>query len=276
MIGAIIGDVCGSFREFARDKKKHLGLLPQQDVISKEFGGKKVGLTDDSILTLATSSVFLDKNWTDVQTHDFKTAYSIYATMYRHPIGSYGSAFKRWIDNPVRPYNSCGNGSAMRVSPVVYATMVDENATIDDVLYMAYKSASVTHNHPEGIRGAQWVAMAIYYAKNGYTMDQIIKMAQTLHIGYQPIKMLDHFDSICQETIPLAMNILMNTTSFNEAVLEAVTLPNADSDTLGAIVGSVAEALYGIPLDTIDMVKPYVDQDEFLSSIFYEFKRIYY
>jgi len=159
MLGAIIGDIAGSFREFrGYDKKSELGLLPTIEDINKIVMTHSYGITDDTILTLATFNACFQLKKYPIYGYRiddyFSFYYNEYANKYDKPIGGYGNKFKIWASSDNKtPYNSCGNGSAMRVSPVAYVAK-----SLDEVLELAFYSAIPTHNHPEGIRGAQSTA----------------------------------------------------------------------------------------------------------------------
>ena len=256
MLGAFIGDIAGSFREFSLNKYPELGLLPSRDdVYNNTTAGKRYGITDDSVLTFATMSALLcideSPNISDAEIQKiFSDQYRSIGNQYKDPIGGYGGGFLQWL-NSVNdsPYNSCGNGSAMRVSPVAYAA-----ASMDAAVKLSYLSSACTHNHPEGIKGAQATAVMIYLAKNNQVnFEDINGYLHGKYLGYAPVEQFDHFDSVCPDTMRLVTHILMTTNSFHDAVFKAVTTPNGDSDTLGAIVGSIAEAMYGIP----DEIKDY-------------------
>jgi len=248
MLGAIIGDISGSFREFThKNKYPELGLLPTFDELPTDIGGKKMryGVTDDSILTVATANALMRNYYICRKPHqyEFNEDYYAYGNKYKDPIGGFGGGFLKWLKGSgVAPYNSCGNGSAMRVSPVAYISK-----TIEECLELAFRSAIATHNHPDGIKGAQATALSIYLALKGHTFAEIACELQGLYLWYEPVEYLGYFDIICSDTMRLVNHVLMTTDSFESAVLAAVTIPHGDSDTLGAIVGSIAEALYGIP-----------------------------
>jgi ADP-ribosyl-[dinitrogen reductase] hydrolase len=279
MLGAIIGDVAGSFREFTgAEKFPELGLLPDQKDLpeAKEINNKvpRYGLTDDSLLTLATAygCMRIKHNPVDGYRNEdhFKRYYQEYANKYKDPIGGFGAGFRAWAEDRNAPaYHSCGNGSAMRVSPVAYVAK-----TQDELLTLAFESAIPTHNHPEGIKGAQATAMMIFLARNGWKLPQIIYSLEKQFLSYEPIEGYDHFDCICQETMRLTMHCLRTTDNFHDAVFKAVTIPHADSDTLGAIVGSIAEALYGIPEELIKKGESFIT-DEHLMSVYVAFKETY-
>jgi ADP-ribosylglycohydrolase len=130
----------------------------------------------------------------------------------------------------------------MRVSPVGWVSDL-----MEETLELAFQSALPTHNHPEGIKGAQATAAMIYLARQGHNIETILSTLDEMYLGYEPIDMLGYFDAVCPDTMRLAVHCLKTTDSFETAVFKAVTIPFADADTLGAIVGSIAEALYGIP-----------------------------
>ena len=166
---------------------------------------------------------------------------------YPCPKGAYGGRFSQWIEwKDPEPYNSWGNGSAMRVSAVGWAF-----ATLEETLHFAEQSAAVTHNHPEGIKGAQAVAAAIFWARIGIGKAQI-KENITRQFGYDLSQSCDqirphyHFNESCQETVPQAVTAFLESDDFEHAIRLAVSL-GGDSDTLAAITGSIAEACYGIP-----------------------------
>lgn len=279
MLGAIIGDIAGSFREFTgAEKFPELGLLPdQKDIPSAEPIHNKIpkyGITDDSLLTVATAYACMRIEYDpipDYRNEDhFKHYYQEYANKYKDPIGGFGAGFRAWAEDRNAPaYHSCGNGSAMRVSPVAYIA-----TTQDEVLTLAFQSAIPTHNHPEGIKGAQATAMMIFLARSGWNLSSIIKSLKHQFLDYEPIEGYDHFDCICQETMRLVMHCLLTTDNFHDAVFKAVTIPHADSDTLGAIVGSIAEALYGIPEELKLKAESFIT-DEHLLSVYRSFTDAY-
>lgn len=236
MLGAIIGDIAGSRFEFNPTNDYHF-----------EFFAAGCGYTDDTICTVAVMDAIL-------QGADFGASLHQWCRRYPHPLGAYGGRFRAWVEsrNP-RPYNSFGNGSAMRVSPVAWAFRHSSS-----MLSKATLSAACTHNHPEGIKGARTVALAIHTALELKRSHDTFGPAQLQHLldtcatfsGYNlHIRRADvqnHFDETCQGTVPVALWIIGQSRSFEDAVRRAVSL-GADADTLGAIVGSIAEAIWGIP-----------------------------
>lgn len=251
MLGTIIGDIAGSFREFTgKEKYTNLPLMPDISQVPNRKNGDtpRYGMTDDSLLSIATASSILYPNMTsEPWEDDFKDSYHEMGNKYDEPIGGFGAGFKAWLAHDpviVEAYNSCGNGSAMRVGPVGWA--YDDMET---TLRVAMQSALPTHNHPEGIKGAQATAAMIFLARQGHDIKTILDTLNEMYLGYEPVDYLGYFDAVCPDTMRLATHVLGTTTGFEEAVFKAVTIPYADADTLGAIVGSVAEALYGIPED---------------------------
>ncbi len=240
MIGAIIGDIVGSIYEFDNIKTK---VFP--------FFDERMEYTDDSILTIATADWLLHGG-------SVGNYYLKYATEYPYPMGSYGTMFVEWIHRSRRgimqPYNSCGNGSAMRIGPVGWA-FDTEKATLD----AAKISAECTHNHLEGIKGAQAVSLCIYLARNGKSSSEIKERIQSDY-GYdlslsvneiRPRYSWQGLDGVmsggtCQGSVPQAITCALDATSFEDAVRNAISI-GGDSDTIGCISGAIAEALFGIP-----------------------------
>lgn len=230
LLGAIAGDVIGSVYEHHSQKSIDFPLFSQRS-----------RLTDDSVLTIAVADAIL--NGADY-------VKSILAYGRRYPNAGYGGSFRQWLvnDDP-QPYNSFGNGSAMRVSPVAWAFN-----TVEDVLREAERSAAVTHNHPEGIKGAQAVALAIYRARTGAAKDAIKEEIET-RFGYDLSRRLDDirqvyvWDVTCQGSVPESILAFLESNDFESAIRNAISL-GGDADTMAAISGSIAEAFYdGVPED---------------------------
>lgn len=246
MIGAIIGDIVGSRWEFN----------PTNDYDFEWLSGEN-GFTDDTICTVAVADALLHNR-------DFGKSIHDWCNRYPHPMGGYGGRFAQWVrsENPL-PYNSFGNGSAMRVSPVAH--WFD---TIDEVLDAASATAIPSHNHDEGVKGAQTVAMAIFRAlQYGQEAPQYINNILEeclLFSGYdldiRRADVVNHFDETCQGTVPVALWIISDSTSFEDAVRKAVSL-GADADTLGAIVGSISEAIWGIPKEIEQSIIPFLTDE---------------
>jgi len=238
MLGAIIGDIVGSIYEFN----------PTNDYNFKLFS-EHSSFTDDSICTVAVADALLKGRGYGESIHEW-------CRKYPYPMGGYGGRFNVWVlHDDLVPYGSFGNGSAMRVSAIGWWFKDSE------ILEEAKKSAECTHNHKLGIEGAQCVAIAVYdcyqqrCASGGEITAQNIalglKRAKRFYFGDGEIdldisKYRNRFDETCQGTVPVALWIIQNSKNFEDAIRQAVSL-GADADTLGAIVGAIAEALWGIP-----------------------------
>ena len=224
ILGAIIGDIIGSVYEWHNVKTTDFPLF-----------GKRTTFTDDSVLTVATMDSILNRT-------DFAQAYQIYGREF--PNAGYGGMFIDWIDEEEpKPYNSWGNGSAMRVSPVGWA-----HNKIDDVLSQAKCSAEVSHNHPEGIKGAQATASSVFLARTGKSKAEIKEFVETmfdydLNRSVAEIRPGYRFNESCQGTVPEAIIAFLESTDFESAIRLAISL-GGDSDTLACITGGIAEAFY--------------------------------
>ena len=225
MLGAMIGDIVGSVYEWHNIKTADFPLF-QPDCF----------FTDDTVLTAATAKALM-------YGISYTKAYQDFAR--RYPGRCYGGNFNSWIylEDP-KPYNSWGNGSAMRVSPVGFAL-----DTVDEVLAEAKRSAAVTHDHPEGIKGAQATALAILLARQGATQPEI-RAEISRRFDYDLNRTLDEirpgytFDVSCQGSVPEAIIAFLKSESFEDAVRKAISL-GGDSDTIACITGGIAEAFYG-------------------------------
>lgn len=230
MLGAIAGDVIGSVHERTRTKTKDFPLF----VPASRF-------TDDTVLTVAVADCLRTGGDYATAFHDFFAAY---------PDAGYGKTFWMWATARRRdPYQSWGNGSAMRASPVAYA-----RDTLADVLAEAERSAAVTHDHPEGIRGARATAAAVFLARTGASKADIRDYISD-EIGYFLDETLDQirptyeFEVSCQGSVPQAILAFLESTDYEDAVRNAVSL-GGDADTLACIAGAIAEAFYGgVPAD---------------------------
>ena len=239
MIGAILGDIIGSPYEFDRGKKTKDFPLFSGD---SEF-------TDDTVMTLAVAQAFLDAGpEADDETVRESMVRSMRLLGRRYPNAGYGGRFGRWLRSrfPAKPYNSYGNGSAMRVASAAWLF-----GDLDSVLRAAKLSAEVTHNHPEGIKGAQATAAAIFLARTGHTKAEIKAYIEE-NFHYDLSRTCDeirpsyrHVES-CQETVPQAVTAFLEGEDFEDVIRTAVSL-GGDCDTLTAIAGSIAEGFYGVP-----------------------------
>jgi len=224
IIGAIAGDIIGSVYEWHNVKTTDFALFSPRSKF-----------TDDSVLTLATMDALNNR-------YDYTKAYQTFARNYPHR--GYGGSFRSWIhaDNP-QPYNSWGNGSAMRVSPVGWYS-----ESIEQVLSEAKRSAKVTHNHPEGIKGAQATAAAVFMARSGKSKAEI-KNFITDTFQYDLDRTLDdirpdyEFDVSCQGSVPEAIIAFLESSDYENAIRLAISI-GGDSDTIACITGGIAEAFY--------------------------------
>ena len=233
MVGAIIGDIVGSPYEFNNTNKYDFPWLSPESTF-----------TDDTICTIAIADAI---NKTDLRLYekpDYKKSLLHWCQKYPNPKGGYGGRFAQWIQciTP-EPYGSFGNGSAMRVSPIIWA--------FDDppqVLYEAKRTAIITHNHPEGIKGAVCIAHMIWAARHTQASpSQLYEITQHYYPGWDHKEPeIGKFDETCQGTLPVCFWALMYADSFEDAIRRAIAF-GGDSDTIGAIVGSVAEAIWDIP-----------------------------
>lgn len=241
MLGAIAGDVIGSVHEGSRPKPKNFPLF----VTRSHF-------TDDTVLTVAIASAIRGGS-------DFGV--SIRRWGRRYPRAGYGSWFRAWLfQDSAEPYNSFGNGSAMRVAAVGWAF-----DNLDDVLIQAAKSAEVTHSHPEGIKGAQAVAAAVFAGRTGQSKEQIAALLSE-RFGYDctadltTLQERGRFDVTCQGTVPAAAGAFLHSIDFEDAVRNAVSF-GGDTDTLACIAGAMAEAFYGgVPTDIQRELFRYLDR----------------
>ena len=254
MLGAIIGDIVGSRWEFNPTNNYDFEWLSSDNAF-----------TDDTICTVGVADALLINR-------DFGESIHDWCRRYPCPMGGYGGRFAQWVlsDNP-QPYNSFGNGSAMRVSPVAHWYK-----SLDEVLDAAAATALPSHNHDEGIKGAQTVAMAIFRAlqfgeQASAHIDEILSECVEFSgydININKDDVINQFDETCQGTVPVALWIIGESTSFEDAVRKAVSL-GADADTLGAIVGSIAEAIWDIPLDIRKSIKSFLPEE--MNDIIIEF-----
>jgi ADP-ribosylglycohydrolase len=253
MIGAIVGDIVGSPYEY-----------PAHAIKSKDFDlfSPESKPTDDSILTIATAEALLADR-------DFARAYRRYYA--RYPDAGYGSAFVNWAKNPqAGAYGSHGNGSAMRVGPVGFVAK-----TMTEALALAKASALISHDHPEGIKGAQAVAAAVFMARDRANKREIGDYVRKT-FAYRVDRTLSQirpsygFDVSAQGSVPEAIIAFLESTSFEDAIRNAVSL-GGDSDTIAAIAGSIADAAYGVPADLRERALGYLDDE--LRAVIDRFER---
>lgn len=248
LYGAIIGDIVGSIYEFRNLRSKKFPFFAENGFI-----------TDDSCMTIALASAI--KEWKE-NSGDLS---EIAANWMRkignlYPDKGYAGMFWQWLRDPeMGPYNSWGNGAAMRISAAGYL-----GKSITEVKRLSYMVTSVTHDHIEGIKGAEAVAVAIFMARTGHSKDDI---AEYVRNNYYPtcdcladLQEYYDWDSSCQGTVPPALQCFFESTDFEDAIRNAISI-GGDSDTIAAITGSVAEAYYGIPPELIDHAKTYIPDD---------------
>lgn len=244
MFGAICGDVIGSIFERENVKTTDFALFSHGSTF-----------TDDTVLTVAVADCILNGK-------PYAEVFKEYGRKY--PYAGYGGMFMRWLfSDSLLPYNSFGNGSAMRVSPVGFAFN-----TLERVMEEAKKSAEVTHNHPEGIKGAQAVAAAVFLARQGESKEDIKKFIIN-DFGYDLNRTLDEirpgyrFDATCQGSVPEAIIAFLESKNYEDAVRKAVSL-GGDSDTIACITGGIAQAYYKtIPQFIVEKVRGLLDADLF-------------
>ncbi|GHV80317.1 hypothetical protein AGMMS49944_21080 [Spirochaetia bacterium] len=245
MYGAIIGDICGSIYEFSNHKTER----PEEI----ELINQKCLYTDDTVLTIAAADAILSDK-------DYRRTFIQWGRKYIN--SGYGSRFKKWLKkkNP-KPYKSWGNGSAMRVSPIGWAF-----DTMEETLQEAEKSAAVTHNHKEGIKGAKAIAAAIYLARNNKSKDEIKYYIENefnynLNNEIKNIRKHYKFDGSCQGTVPEAIIAFLESDDFINSIQIAISI-GGDTDTICCITGSISEAFYKyIPIQIIDFASKKITEE---------------
>ena len=251
MIGAIVGDVAGSRFEFANYRAKDFELLSD-----------KCFATDDTMMTLALAKALLECR-EDKSDLAQKAVECMRQLGRRYPRSGYGGNFKSWLlsDEP-HPYGSWGNGAAMRVSPVCYAA-----ASLDEALVLSDTVTAVTHDHPEGIKGARATVSAMWLAREGKSIDEIRSHIEEhyykIDFTLDEIRPTYRFDVSCQGTVPQALEAFFEATDFEDAIRNAVSI-GGDSDTLAAITGSIAECYWGAPADIIQRIRQFLDPQQLL------------
>ena len=252
MYGAITGDIIGSQFEFDKGNK------------SREFElfGKNCEYTDDTVMTVAVAEALLDAGKdADEKTVKEKLICSLKKWGKKYPYAGYGNRFKLWVlSDKSEPYGSYGNGSGMRVSPVGW--LYDSMERTREV---AIWTAEITHNHPEGIKGAESTAAAIFMARHHAAFEEISNYIED-EFGYDLSRTLDeirpdycHVED-CMKTMPEAFTCFLEAGSYEECIRNVMYI-GGDTDTLGAIAGAIAEAYWGIPEDLIRKAKEYLPDD---------------
>lgn len=261
LFGAVAGDVIGSTHE-------------RRAVTTRDFGlfNTNSRFTDDTVLTAATASAIIDARRASPTTEpDYHTAVLTFARKWPH--AGYGGNFRTWIrsSNP-RPYNSWGNGSAMRVSPIGFA--FDDEAS---VLRQAERSAAITHDHPEGIKAAQAGALGVLLARQGKSKDELRaalahRFDYDLNRTVETIRPTYHFEVSAQKSVPEAIVAFLDSHDFESAIRNAVWL-GGDADTQACIAGALAEAYYGsVPAHIVDETRSRLDPD--IVRVLDEFKNV--
>lgn len=261
MLGAIIGDIVGSRFEFNNHRSKDFELF-----------GSGCFATDDSIMTLAIAKAIMEATSLVKSANDHAGFYRELSRLTvenmqqlgrKYPNCGFGGRFYGWVfsDDP-QPYNSFGNGAAMRVSPAAFSAN-----SLEDAIARSEAVTRVTHNHPEGIKGANATTTAIFMARAGASKSQIGKEISEkyypLNFKIDEIRETYHFNETCQETVPQAIQCFLESVSFEDAIRNAISI-GGDSDTVAAITGSIAEAHYGVPEDIKEEALAYLD-DELLA-----------
>jgi len=249
MLGAILGDIIGSPYEFRSPKRKDFTLFTSACTV-----------TDDSLMTIAVGAACVSASLYDEQDFKSKVIYYMREIGRMNPYVGYGEKFYKWLmDDNLGPYESYGNGSGMRVSPVAWAASSLEHAE-----QLAKWSAEVTHNSSEGVKGAQAIAAAVYLAKQGRSKEEIKKYIQdnyyALNFTIEEIRPSYSFDVTCQGSVPQAIVCFLDGSDFEDTVRNAISL-GGDGDTIGAMAGSIAEAYFGIPLELQEKAFEYMDED---------------
>ncbi len=274
MIGAIIGDIVGSRFEFNNHRSKDFELFTDECQV-----------TDDSIMTIAVAKAIMEtekkikpllnerrNNYEYNKLLESMTIKCMQEIGRKYPYCGYGGMFRHWVfsDNP-KPYNSFGNGAAMRISPVgFFANTEHEACELSRIV------TSTTHNHEEGIKGAEATVISIYMARHGATKDEIRHKINenyyNLNFTIDEIRDTYKFNETCQGTVPQAIVAILESTSFEDAIRTAISV-GGDSDTLAAITGSIAESYYGVKDDIKEKALTYLDKE--LRSIYDEWYKYF-
>lgn len=234
MIGAIIGDIVGSRFERENHKSTDFDLFTD-----------KCSFTDDTVMTLAVAKALLESHG-DLETLSTNAVKYMQKIGRRHPDCGYGKAFRLWLyKRTPEPYNSFGNGAAMRISPVAYVA-----ETMEQCIEFSDAITKVSHNHPEGMKGARAAAVATWAALHGQTKREIQALTELhyyfLDFTIDGLRPRYRFDATCQGSVPQAIKVFLESNDFEDAIRLAVSI-GGDSDTIAAIAGGIAGAYYGVP-----------------------------
>lgn len=258
MLGAIIGDIIGSRFEFDNHKSKDFALFGNDGI--REM---PCTFTDDTVMTVAVADALLEfKSIEDDEVFKSRLIGKFYDYGDKYPDCAFGYRFHHWlVSHSAEPYYSYGNGSAMRVSPAGWYA-----DSLDEAEHLAKLTAEVTHNHPEGITGAQSVAAAIWMARNGSSKSEIKNYIEEkyypidFYFSLDDIRPHYEFDETCRGTVPVAFMSFFESTDFEDSIRNAISV-GGDSDTLAAITGAIAEAFYGIPDRIREKALRYLDAE---------------
>jgi len=269
MLGAIVGDIVGSRFERYNHKDKHFELFTPN-----------CSVTDDGIMSLAVAKAIMEAHKAFTHSPDGSSHsdeyYSLVKSMAirhmqdigrRYPSCGYGKMFSQWVmSSDPQPYNSFGNGAAMRISPVGFVSLTESEAR-----NLSEAVTAVTHNHSEGIKGAEATAVAIYMSRRGSSKaqirDKVNRDYYNMDFTIDSIRPTYKFSASCQDTVPQAIQAFLESTSFEDTIRTAISL-GGDSDTLAAIAGSIADAYYGVPDSIRHKALGYLNSD--LRAIFDE------
>lgn len=241
MLGAVIGDIVGSIYEFNNHRSKDFPLF-----------GAGVTFTDDSVCTVALAHALVS---------DDDPTQTLQSWCLRYPARGYGRRFNKWIrDSDPKPYDSLGNGAAMRVSSAAWLGI-----DMSQSLAFADKITAITHNHPEGMRGARATCHSIRMAIDGATVEQIRDAVESIYEfnlsrTVDDIRPENRFDETCQGTVPVALICALTANDFEDAIRNAISI-GGDSDTIAAIAGSIAEPLFGIPKEIAAKAFDYLPEE---------------
>ena len=256
MLGAYIGDIVGSVYEWHNIHTKDFPLFSE-----------KSRFTDDSVMTCAVANVLRGYKAKEISYEQLPAAFAkeMRRLGNKYPDRGYGRHFRAWLQDPQEgPYNSLGNGSAMRVSAAGWY-----GETLEEVEDLAKISASVSHNHPSGIKGAQAIGTAIFLARTKHSKEEIKKYIESKYykLDFTIDEIRPTYEGLitCDGSVPEAIEAFLEATDFEDTIRLAISL-GGDSDTIGAMAGSIAEAFYGVPDNIAKEVLPYMSE-EMLESL---------
>ena len=247
MYGAFTGDIAGSRFEFHNRRSKEFTIFH-----------KNCYFTDDSVMTIAVGKALSESRKNGYKDLDEQLDKWMHEIGKKYPHCGYGGRFYSWIlEDEHEPYNSFGNGAGMRIS-----ACGEIAASLEEALFLAEKCAAITHNHPEGIKGAQAITACIYLAREGKTKKEIRQYVEEhfykLDFTLDEIRPFYRFNETCQNSCPQAIEAFLESTDFEDAIRNAVSI-GGDSDTIAAMTGSIAEAYYSVPEEDIAKARSYFD-----------------